>query len=56
MAKQRKEPAQDTRRASQSGSGQRQQPAQLVEDVGEAQRLAMEENRMREQRRKGGRG
>ncbi len=54
MAKKRKEPAQDMRRASQSGSPQK--PAQLVEDVREAQRMAMEEERMREQRRKGGRG
>ncbi|MCC0096922.1 MULTISPECIES: hypothetical protein [Streptomyces] len=55
MAKQRKEQTHEDRRSSDSGMPNK--PAMLVEDVREAQKMAMQEDRMREQqRRKGGRG
>ncbi|MFI6147224.1 hypothetical protein [Streptomyces sp. NPDC051109] len=55
MANKRKEQTHEDRRSSESGMPSK--PAMLVEDVREAQTLAMKEDRMREQqRRKGGRG
>ncbi|MEV6727723.1 MULTISPECIES: hypothetical protein [unclassified Streptomyces] len=54
MAKKRKESTQENLRSSESGAPQK--PAQLIEDVRQAQTEAMKEDRMREQRRKGGRG
>ncbi|MET9887900.1 hypothetical protein ABZZ20_33125 [Streptomyces sp. NPDC006430] len=53
MANPRKEPSQENRRSSESRTPQK--PAQLVEDVRQAQMEAMKEDRMREQQRRGGR-
>ncbi|MET9958808.1 hypothetical protein ABZ128_06895 [Streptomyces sp. NPDC006326] len=54
MAKKRKEPTQESRGSAESRTPQK--PAQLVEDVREAQMMALKEDKMREQRMKGGRG
>lgn len=54
MVKKRKEPVQESRGSAESRSGQK--PTRLVEDVREAQLMALREDRMREQRMKGGRG
>ncbi|MEU7551022.1 hypothetical protein AB0B01_01455 [Streptomyces sp. NPDC044571] len=54
MAKKRKEPTQENRGFAESRSPQKS--TQLVEDVREAQVMALKEDRMREQRMKGGRG
>ncbi|KPI03141.1 MULTISPECIES: hypothetical protein [unclassified Streptomyces] len=54
MANKRKEQTHEDRRTSDSRMPNH--PTQLVEDVREAQTMAMKEDRMREQRRKGGRG